>query len=347
MQNILDSYTINRKMPENYVEGELDFCKNEFQYQTYDVKLIDFKNCIVNKRGFVYETRKFGLNKISLLDETIYKKELTTKHYLKKVLFKHKRTLGEEKYLLAHDDWSTTHYHWFCDVLPRLFVIKNTLKNYTLLLPDSPYIKDIGLKSLDFFDLRPAEIAYLQNDELVKVKNLTIVTHTCLTGYINDKIMLKMREFINSKLTLMSSQGGEKIYITRDHALYRKVLNENKVKDVVRDFGYETIRYEDLSWLDQIAKTSSANSIVSIHGAGLINMLYMRPEGLVLEFRRDKIYHNQCFWHLSQALCLKYYYLFGTPDNPDLVIEGNGCNLTIDPIHLSKTLTAMEQNLNC
>lgn len=332
-------------MPENYVEGELEFCKNEFQYHTYDVKLLDFKNCVVNKRGFVYETGKFRLNKISLLDEKHYKKELTTKHYLKKVLFKHKRTLGNEQYLLAYDDWSTTHYHWFCDVLPRLFAVKDSLKNYTLLLPDSPYVKDIGLKSLDFFDLKPRGITYLQNDELVKVKNLTIITHTCLTGYINDKIMFKMREFINSKLESMNSEGNKKIYITRDEALYRKVLNENEVKDVVRDFGYETIRYEDLSWLDQIAKTSSAKSIVSIHGAGLVNMLYMRPEGSVLEFRRDKIYHNQCFWHLSQALRLKYYYLFGTPDNQDLVIEGNGCNLTIDPTRLSKTLAVMEQNI--
>lgn len=341
-ENILDSYTINRKMPENYVQGELDFCKDEFSYDTYNVRLIDFRNGIVNKRGFIYEPGKFRLNKISLLDEKHYKKELTTKHYLKKVLFKHKRVFGNEKYLLAHDDWSTTHYHWFCDVLPRLFVIKDRLKNYTLLLPDSPYVKDVGLKSLDFFGLRPAGIAYLQDDELVKIKNLTIVTHTCLTGYVNDKIMKDMRDYIHGKLSSMASENNKKFYITRDHALYRKVLNENDVKDIVKDFGYDTIRYEDLSWLDQVKETSSAKSIVSIHGAGLTNMLYMRRESSILEFRRNKIYHNQCFWHLSQSLDLKYYYLFGTPDDENLVIEGNGCNLTINLNQLSKTLAAAE-----
>lgn len=341
-ENILDSYTINRKMPENYVQGELDFCKNEFSYETYNVRLIDFKNCIANKRGFIYEPGKFKLNKISLLDEKHYKKELTTKHYLKKVLFKHKRTLGNQDYLLAHDDWSPTHYHWFCDVLPRLFVIKDRLKDYTLLLPDSPYVKDVGEKSLDFFGLQPAGIAYLKNDELVKIKNLTIITHTCLTGYINDKIMQEMRSFMSSKLNDLKTDSGKKLYITRDNALYRKILNEREVRDIVESFGYETIRYEDLSWLDQVKETASANSIVSIHGAGLTNMIYMRPEGSILEFRRDKIYHNQCFWHLSQALQLKYYYLFGTPDDESLVIEGHGCNLTINPNQLSKTLAAME-----
>jgi capsular polysaccharide biosynthesis protein len=343
MQNILNGYTINRKMPENYVDGELDFCKAEFSYRTYDVKLIELNNCIVNKKGFVYETGKFRLNKYSLLDEKIYRKELSLKHYLKKVLFKHKSVLGNDRYLLAHDDWSSAHYHWFCDVLPRLFVIKDRLKDYHLLLPNSAYVKDIGLKSLDFFDLQPAGITFLEEDELVKIKNLTIITHTCLTGYINDKIMQEMRKFIDLKLAAMQAEDHIKIYITRDHALYRKILNETEVKDIVKDFGYDTVRYEDLSWLDQLKKTASAKSMVSIHGAGLINMLYMRKGGTVLEFRRDKIYHNQCFWHLSQALQLKYYYLFGSPDDENQVIEGNGCNLTIDTAHLSKTLMAMDQ----
>jgi capsular polysaccharide biosynthesis protein len=336
-QHILDKYTIYREKPVNYVEGELDFCKNEFSYQTFDVRIIELKNCVVNYRGFAYEQKKLMLNRFSLLDDKPYTKFLNQKHYIKKVLFKKKRNLDREKYLLAFDDWSNSHYHWFCDVLPRLFSIKELIKDYILLVPESEYVKNIGLASLDFFELKPAGIEFIKDTELIKVKDLSIVTHTCATGYTNDKVMQQMQDFIKIKLNHKIAE--KKIYVTRDKARYRKVLNEFEVWDVVKSNGYEVVRFEDLSWKEQILKCASVKSMVSIHGAGLVNTMFMPKGGSVLEFRRDKIYHNQCFWHLSTALKLDYYYLFGQPDNDDLVLEGGDCcNLTIDPKKLNQIL---------
>ena len=331
-------------MPVNYVEGELDFCRKEFSYQTYDVSLLTLKNCVVNKRGFVYEQSKFMLNKSSLLDETKYTAFLNVKHYVKKVLIKKKRSLGNEKYLLVHDDWTNNHYHWFCDLLPRLFAVRNMVKDYILLLPDSDYVRSIGLQSLDFFGLEPAGIEFLKDNELVKVKNLSMVTHTSLTGYINDVIIQDMREFVNTKIKY-DQLPKSNIYVTRDQARYRKVLNEVEIWDVVKGRNYEIVRFEDLSWKDQIIQSASANSMVTMHGAGLVNTLFMPKNGSVLEFRRDKIYHNQCFWHLADALNLNYYYLFGTPDNDNLVLEGgDSCNLTIDPLKLDTILKKIQDS---
>jgi hypothetical protein len=340
---ILESYTIYREMPANYIPGELDFCRNEFSYETFDVKILDLENCVINHRGFAYEQKKLMLNKFSLLDDKPYIKLLNRKHYIKKVLVKKKRKLDSGKYLLAFDDWSNAHYHWFCDVLPRLFAIRSSVKDYTLLLPESEYIRNVGLASLDFFELKPAGIEFIQDNELVKVNNLSIVTHTCLTGYTNDKVMQAMQNFIQSKLK--NEIGDQKIYITRDNARYRKVLNESAVWDVVKSNGYEVVRFEDLSWEQQILKSASAKSLVSMHGAGLVNTMFMPKGSSVLEFRRDKIYHNQCFWHLAAALKLNYYYLFGQPDNDALVLEGGDCcNLTIDTKKLNQTLIKIDSH---
>ncbi|WP_457125946.1 glycosyltransferase family 61 protein [Mucilaginibacter sp. HD30] len=340
-KHILDSYTINREMPVNYVEGELDFCKKEFSYQTYDVRIIELKNCVVNYMGFAYEQGKFMLNKFSLLDEKRYKKDLTYKHYVKRVMFKRKRSLGEGRYLLAFDEWSNSHYHWFCDVIPRLFSMRELVKDYILLLPDSKYIREIGLATLAFFDLNPAGIEFIQEGELVRAKQLSIITHTCLTGYTNDKVMREMQGFILAKQKIATVQ--HKIYVSRDKARYRKVLNEEAVLEVVKTHGYEIAHFEDLSWVEQISTMASAKSMVSMHGAGLTNALFMNRGSAVLEFRRDRIYHNQCYWHLCAAMNLDYYYLFGQPDNEDLVLEGvDCCNLTIDPEKLHKTLLAID-----
>ena len=48
------AYTISRRMPKNYLEGELFFCKKEFEYQTFEVELIEIDNGLVNDQGFVY-----------------------------------------------------------------------------------------------------------------------------------------------------------------------------------------------------------------------------------------------------------------------------------------------------
>lgn len=161
-----------------------------------------------------------------------------------------KRTLGNGKYLLAFGEWSHSHYHWFCNVIPRLFPIRELVKDYILLLPDVAYIRDIGLASLEFFDLNPTGIEFIQERELVKAKHLSIVTHTCLTGYTNDKVMQEMQRFILSRLSVPIAK--DKIYATRDKARYRKMLNEEVILDVVKSNGYSIIRFEDFDWKQQI-----------------------------------------------------------------------------------------------
>ncbi|MGF1923522.1 MAG: glycosyltransferase family 61 protein [Bacteroidia bacterium] len=342
---VLDSYVVNREMPVNYVEGELDFCKSEFSYRTHEVKIIELKNCIVNYGGFAFEQEKLLLNKFSLVDEDHYKSMLTRTYFIKNILIRRKRKLDPDRYLLAFDDWSNLHYHWFCDTIPRLFSMRELLKDYILLLPDSPYVRNVGLPSLDFFGLNPAGIEYVQDFEHVKMKNLSIVTYTCLSGYINDKVMADMQERISSQLH--GPIATNKIYVTRDRTHYRKVLNEPEIWDVVKNNGYDIVRFEDFTWKEQVAIASSAKSMVSMHGAGLVNAMFMNRGSAVLEFRRNKIYHNQCFWHLCAALKLDYYYLFGKPDNDDLVLEGGECcNLTIDPERLHHTLLQMDSRMN-
>ncbi|WP_407429635.1 glycosyltransferase family 61 protein [Arcticibacter sp.] len=341
---LLESYLVQRNPPKNYTEGELDFCSSEFSYDTLDVSLVECRNCFVNHRGFVYDGY-FRINEKSLLSPAYYAGQFNIKHYLKKVLFKSKRTVNHDhKYLLAFDEWGHTHYHWFCDTLPRIYSVKDLLKDYYLLLPGNfPYIKSVATETLDLLGLRPKGIEFIDDDELLRVENLSIVTQTCKSGYVNDRILKKISEDIIHGSGIKRAEPFRKLYISREGAGYRKVLNEDEVQEVVKSYGYEVIRYEDMSLMEQIRITASAKSIVSIHGAGLTNIVFMLEGSNVLEFRRDRIYHNQCYWHLADALNLNYFYLFGSPDDDDLVLEGNGCNLTIDTEKLTNILKQMEE----
>lgn len=343
---ILRSYVIKRRLPNNYKEGELDFCRKEFSYNTSEVQLIDCKDVFVNYKGFVY-SGYFEINKKSLLSLDYYTGRFNLKHFIKKVvLIKKTATDPNKRYLLAFDEWGHAHYHWFCDTLSRIYSVKDVLKNYYLLLPgNSSYIKDVGLKTLKLLGLVPKGIEFVDEKDLLAIEQLTIVTHTCVPGYINDRIISRISAAFLDRMEDRHPKPMRKLYISREGAGFRKVLNEDEVQKVVTSFGYEIIRYEDMIFQEQIDITASAISIVSIHGAGLTNTMFMQPGGNVLEFRRDRIYHNQCYWHLADALSLNYFYLFGTPDDDSLVIEGNGCNLIIDIEKLTDTLNQMDDQL--
>lgn len=345
---ILESYRINRRYPQNYRDGELDFCKGEFSYTTSNIHLIECRNCLVNHKGFVYNNY-FQINKQSLLSADYYVGYFNAKHYIKKVLLKKKKKLDpERRYLLAFNEWGHVHYHWFCDTLPRIFSVRDVLRDYYLLLPGSvKYISDVALESLELLGLKPKGIEYVEPEDLMKIKQLSIVTEVSRVGYINDELMKQIAKQLYNSLDGDSYEPSRKLYISRQGANYRKVLNEDQVQSEVKKFGYEVIRFEDMSLVDQAKTTLSAKSIVSIHGAGLTNMIFMRPGCNVLEFRRNRIFHNQSFWHLADALDHNYFYLFGEPDDDSLPIESDGCNLTIDIAALNKTLKEINDfNLN-
>jgi len=339
---ILPSQLIKRKFPQNYKEGELDFCKPEFSYCTYDVELLHFDKAYVNFRGHLYD-KAFKIVEKSLLDPAKFQKLSFFRHLKKMVLSRRKKLAAGEKYLLCFDEWSNNHYHWLCDFLPRLITMRKDLPDFTLLLPDTIYIRNTGITILEHFNLMPRRIEWIRHNKKVVANNVYLVTHPTLTGRINDGLIKEVKRAFNV-VNEVNIKPWRRIYISREKAQSRKVLNEEAIIETLKAYNFEVINFETLTIEEQIKLAAETEILVSIHGAGLTNMMFMKPGAAVVEFRRDKIYHNQCYWHLADSLGLNYYYLFGIPDK-ETVIEGpHGCNLTVPTAKLDsiiRSITAM------
>ncbi len=84
---------------------------------------------------------------------------------------------------------------------------------------------------------------------------------------------------------------------------------------------------------------SGARYMVSNHGAGLTNMLFMKAGGRVLELRHESDRINNCYFTLASALELDYLYQTCTP-----VVQGEDphtADLRVDAEKLRDNLRLM------
>ncbi|RFZ90395.1 glycosyltransferase family 61 protein [Mucilaginibacter conchicola] len=315
---------INRAFPENYTEGELDFCKGEFTYQTEQLEILSLDKVFVDFNGRVYN-RDFKVEERSLIEGQPFKRSGFLSR-LKKLYLKNKRNLSQgDTYLHCFNAWSSNHYHWIVDFLPKLTLVIDELPNYVLLLPDSDYARQTGAKLLETFNLKPKRIEWIKPKQFVAAHNLKFIPPIVATGKTHDELMLKLR----SRLRFDNPNPQERIYVTRRKAASRKVLNEDKVIELLQRYNFKTIAFEELSIEEQVKTMANTKVMISIHGAGITNSIFMPPSGSIIEFRRNKVYHNQCYWHLAKAIQLNYYYLFGAPDGEGVIEGPQGVNLTI------------------
>jgi capsular polysaccharide biosynthesis protein len=94
---------------------------------------------------------------------------------------------------------------------------------------------------------------------------------------------------------------------------------------------------EDLSFSDQRNLMNETNFLISNHGAGLTNMLFMKEGSSVIELKSNAEDINNCFFNLASALNHKYFYTINSGDSPDV----QKSNITVD---LEKLKTLL-QNL--
>jgi len=110
------------------------------------------------------------------------------------------------------------------------------------------------------------------------------------------------------------------VYLSRQKAPKRKIINNSEVETALVSMGFEVVYAEELSFDEQRKIFYETKILITPHGAGLSNVLFMQPQTKVIEIKKDswgklsdgsvettKFYNT--YWHLCQILSLDYYYL--------------------------------------
>jgi capsular polysaccharide biosynthesis protein len=224
-----------------------------------------------------------------------------------------KLTKIDARVAVLSTDGADIFYHWFFQLLPRFelmrragidlehidyFVVNDLSKSF-----QRESIRALGIGQNKIIE--SSKIPYLRARELV-VPSVPI-GGGCYRPW--------MCQFLRT--TFLGDDGGGKswtaprrLYISRGLASYRRVLNEDDVINLLRQYGFEETKLEGLSLQQQAATMASCEAIVAPHGAGLSNIVYCEPGTKLIEIFSPELV-NGIYWRLASQLGLDYYYIVG------------------------------------
>ncbi len=232
--------------------------------------------------------------------------------------------------VLVTDYISSGYFHWVGDVLPKIVLMQDffgeEFSHIPILLPHA-YAKPYCVDTLRILGISENRIFLIPKGRKVRVKNLYVfgdILAPLGTGNFRPSLMKRIRTMAhryvaedNYSYQATPLKHGEKkrVYISRSDAAYRCVQNESLLLPILEKHGFTIVTTSHMSIFEQIALCRSADLLLSVHGAGLTNMLWMHPGAKVAEIRRRGDAHNNCYFSLANALDISYFYSLANADS--------------------------------
>ena len=334
-QEVIEAKIAKRKAAQNITEEDSNLFAHELEKHIPSVYNLELSNIYLingyllslsDLKAYHSYTHTYPVGK----NRTIFK---FGKIILAKLLSKTKKI---ENAIFATDIWSEGYFHWLTDVVPRILVAQKAInyqENIELLLPkvleNYDFTKITGIKLNQ-------KLNFYEDNQVYKITKLILPSHIANSGDYDKQLMHEIRELFRQKNSI---NQDKKIYISRQKARFRKIDNEDDVQNLLNKYNYEIHYFEDYTFEEQIELMQKTVSLISLHGAGLTNMLFMNPNTKVLEIRNKEDNHNNCYFSLASDLDIDYYYLLAKGDSSDT----HTVNVEVDIEKLEQIILEMEK----
>ena len=210
------------------------------------------------------------------------------------------------------------YFHWMFDVMTRFDLLQRsglieTIDKFVVNASDSSY------------QAETLEILGIPQDKLLESRcNLHITADQLIVPSISYdgagavskwKCEYLKQAFLNEQQAV-NTDYSERIYISRQQASYRRIVNDEEVIKYLEKLGFRSVKLETMSVAEQASCLAAAKVVVAPHGGGLTNLVFCSPGTKVIEIF-SPIYVPHCYWMISNLCNLEHYYLLG-----DLVDDG-------------------------
>lgn len=213
------------------------------------------------------------------------------------------------------------YYHWTAECLPKLLWLSNEHilepENVTITLPaEPPSWMTQSLEILGFDEYTEVEKGVITAKEMIVPSGSEPSPEEC--RWFRDRAL----DGID-----VSNNRDNRIYVSREKANRRRVVNRDEVMAVLSEFGFESYVLEDLTVLEQAKLFANAEIVVGPHGAGLTNLMYSRDTAVIELFGPQK---KTTYYRLSKSLGFEYRSITGKKVSPDIYVDPEEIRETLE-----------------
>jgi capsular polysaccharide biosynthesis protein len=339
---LLNASVVKYRLPVNLVPDDLRLFEQDLGRSLDEVRLLELNDIRVSPDGLLFRAGKVLPESFSFDHQ--FAAWRSRKRRVAKFLFQNYLLSNagrfEQDALWITDNWSNGYFHWLADALPRLYVARRELPGRVLLLPSSYEQLTFVRDSLKAFDIPTT--AYLKPNEVRLCRRLFMPTHVAPSGHHHSEVLKQVSELLTSKY-LNAAVEPRRVYISRRDAPRRKITNEDALIELLTGWDFDIVRAEEYTFSEQVQLAARASVLLSNHGAGLTNMLFMRKGSTVIELRNEEDFVNNCYFTMASALDHDYFYLTCKPSTSGQSVHD--ADLTVDIERVKALLTRLLLNL--
>jgi hypothetical protein len=219
------------------------------------------------------------------------------------------------------------HSHWLTAHLPKVLLLRDLDALDDVLLPRVRTPAMTG--SLRAVGIDPDRFASFDEDRFLEIGELTVVG--------TDRFRPELLRMVQQASGVADAPAGtRRVFISREAAARRRLLNEDAVWPLLAAEGFERVRLEDRPFEAQVALMRQTSVLLAPHGAGLTNMLFCPPGTRVIEMA-DLSFPNPNFYALASALGHPYWLIGATAHGDCHPLEKD---LRVDPAAVAGVLKA-------
>lgn len=332
---------IKRKLPKNFIEEHLPYFETNLKillpnpgHHYFSKRVLLFSNGILFKRWCVEKQSLLYDSRVKEIGGNIFiVKKIVKSIFQNSVCF----LKVSNDYTTITNEWSNNYFHWFTEAVPKLIYLLNQDKRPIVLLPDT-YKSEFQLRTLELlrFSFKTFDC------QILIAKNILIPFRFApYSAQYNPTIMKSLSNKLKSSVNLNYNKGN-RIYISRQRAQNRKVINEIDVIKMLKEFDFQILEFEEFTLDEQISIMHHTDILVSIHGAGLTNMIFCKPETNILELSLKNQGMDKCYFNLANCMDLNYYYQFC--ESPNTKLSYSQADILIDSQVLKKNILQIIAN---
>lgn len=300
-----------RRFPTNFKKTDFHLFEREISRSLHvEKKILNINHITLQKNGYILQILKFSDYFIPLDEINLFKTKKTL--LIIKILFSklfniNKIKKFDKEIFFVHDIRSYGYYHFINDVGQKLELIKEKYpkKKIKVYFPSTINIEWVK-KVCEIYNF---SFYYHKTKENVLFTKAKLVYPVSLSGNPEENLFRKMNKRFSKFISKSNLSSKKKIYISRQHAEFRYLKNEHKLISFLNKKKFKNYHFEKISFNQQLEILKKTNTIVGPHGAGLINMVWLKPGSNIIEIRGDDDNWNNCYFSAASALRHNYKYI--------------------------------------